>query len=151
MILSELASACWNDIVGGLSGMNAEVTIPLEQLEDELVSLRQAVIKELYLKNALDKKDLMVSLSCIPVDCDDMNKCPCKDLPPKMAKHFEIPRLMEGLGEDAVMYVGSTDRAVPFKVYYTPASLKFAKYKRNASKPYVYIERTPNENNKYDG
>lgn len=151
MELSKIASAIYNDVKSGLAGMNAEETMSLEQIEDEVVECRQAVIKELYLKNALDKKDLMVSINCVDVDCDDMNKCPCKDLPPKMAKHFEIPRLIEGLGEDAVMYVGSTDRAVPFKVYYTPASLKFAKYKRNAGKPYVYIERTPNENNKYDG
>lgn len=152
MELSKLASAIWNDIKAGLSGMNAEETISLQQLEDELVEVRQAVIKELYVKNLLDKKDLMVAINCVPVSCDDQNKCPCSDLPPKMAKHFEIPRLMDGLGDDAVMYVGSTDRSNPFKVYFTPASMRFNKYKkRGSNKPYVYIERTPNANNMYDG
>ena len=151
MTLTKIASAIFNDVKSGLAGMNAEETMSLEQIEDECVETREALIKELYLKNALDKKDLMIAINCVDVDCDDMNKCPCKDLPAKMAKHFEIPRLMEGLGEDAVAYVGSTDRSLPYKVYFTPASLRFAKYKRNAKKPYVYIEKTPNENNKFDG
>ena len=37
-------------------------------------------------------------------------------------------------------------------MYYSPIQAKYNKYKkRNANKPYVYIERTPNKNGMYDG
>lgn len=46
MELSKIASAIYNDIMAGLSGMNANPTISLEQLEDEIVEERNTVIKE---------------------------------------------------------------------------------------------------------
>ena len=46
MELSKIASAIYNDVVSGLAGMNANPTISLEQLEDEVVEERQTVIKE---------------------------------------------------------------------------------------------------------
>ena len=46
MELSKIASAIYNDIMAGLSGMNANPTISLEQLEDEIIEERTAVIKE---------------------------------------------------------------------------------------------------------
>ena len=98
---------------------------------------------------------MMIALNCVPVDCADQNKCSsCANTNienAKMAKHFEIPRLMEGLGDDAIEFIGSTDRSTPFKVYYSPRSIKYNKYKRHSKdRPYVYIERTPNEHNKFD-
>jgi hypothetical protein len=46
MELSKITSAIYNDVVSGLAGMNANPTISLEQLEDEVVEERQSVIKE---------------------------------------------------------------------------------------------------------
>ena len=46
MELSKIASAIYNDVMAGLSGINANPTISLEQLEDEVVEERQTVIKE---------------------------------------------------------------------------------------------------------
>ena len=46
MELSKIASAIYNDLVSGLSGINANPNISLEQLEDECIEVRQAVIKE---------------------------------------------------------------------------------------------------------
>ena len=69
-----------------------------------------------------------------------------------MAKHFEIPQLLAGLGQDAIKYIGSTDRSNAFKIYYNLESTEYIKYKKNfKNKPYVYIEKTPNENGMYDG
>lgn len=154
MELSKLASAIYNDIQAGLSGMNANPTISLDQLEDECVEVRQTVIKELYLKNLLYPKDLMIAINCVEVDCKDQNKCPiCIDVDnPKMAKHFEIPQLIDGLGASAISFIGSTDREQSYKVYFSKDAVKFNKYKRRKQdKPYVYIEKTPNENGMYDG
>ena len=40
MIVSKLASACFNDIQGGLAGYEATVNMSLDQLEDEVVEER---------------------------------------------------------------------------------------------------------------
>lgn len=46
MELGKIASAIYNDVVSGLSGYNANPNISMEQLEDEVIETRQAVIKE---------------------------------------------------------------------------------------------------------
>jgi len=151
MELRKIASAVYNDVVSGLSGYNANPNISMEQLEDEVVETRQAVIKEWYAKNLLKKGDLMMAINCIDVDCADPSKC-CENPSGKSALHFEIPQIIDDLGVDAVSFVGSTDRQIPYKVYFTPQCHKYHKYKKhNANKPYVYIEKTPNSRNMYDG
>jgi hypothetical protein len=64
---SKLASAVYNDIVGGLRGYTSNPTMSLEQLEDDLAEMRLTVIKEYALKGILLKNDLLMSLNCIPV------------------------------------------------------------------------------------
>ena len=63
---------------------------------------------------------MMVAINCVEVDCKDQNKCSCMSslANAKMAKHFEIPQLMPGLGVDALAFVGSTDRSHAVKIYY---------------------------------
>ena len=151
MELTKLTSAIYNDLVSGLAGFNANPTISFEQLEDEVIEKRQAVVKEMYLKNLLKKDDLMVAINCIPVDCDDPSKC-CEAPSGKVAMHFEIPQLMDDLGDEAIFYIGSTDRKHPYTIYFNPTLVEVHQYKRHGKdKPYVYIEKTPNENDKYDG
>lgn len=95
----------------------------------------------------------MMAINCVEVDCKDQNRCTCMNIPnAKMAKHFEIPKLMNGLGLAGISYIGSTDRSNSFRIYNNMQSLKYQAYKRGRKKsPYVYIETTPNENNMYDG
>lgn len=151
MTISSLASAIYNDVVSGLSGMNVNPNMSLEQLEDECAEMRAAVIKEYYLKGLLKPSDFTVAINCVDVDCEDRSKC-CANPSGKMAAHFEIPQLMDDLGDSAILYIGSTDRENSFKVYTNPISMKYNKYKRRgADKPYVYIEKTPNEHNMFDG
>lgn len=159
MTLNELASAIYNDIVGGTLVPKSNLRfLSIEQLADEVLETRSAVIKDWYLKNMLNLSDMMVAINCIEVDCKDQNKCSCMSslANAKMAKHFEIPQLMPGLGADALMFVGSTDRSNAFKVYYNLEAIKYQQHyqkyrKRPNLKPFVYIEKTPNENGMYDG
>lgn len=131
--------------------MNANPTISMEQLEDEVIEMRHTVVKDWYLKGLLKPEDMMSAINCIPVDCADPSKC-C-DLPShKSELHFEIPKLMDDLGEVAINYIGSTDRTTSYDVYFNRDAIKMHSHKRRgADKPYVYIEKTPNENGKYDG
>ena len=158
MNINQIASAIINDLFSGnLVSLSNRAMISQDQIEDEVIETRNAVIKDWYLKNALNLSDMMVAINCIEVDCKDQNKCSCISslANAKMAKHFEIPQLMPGLGSDALMFVGSTDRSNAFKIYYNLEAIKYQQHyqkyrKRPNPKPFVYVEKTPNENGMYD-
>lgn len=151
MELDKITSAVYNDVVAGLSGVNANPNISFEQLADEVIETRETVIKEWYLKGILKPHDLMLAINCIEVDCKDPAKC-CVTSSGKSEMHFEIPVLMNDLGYDAVEWIGTIDKQQRFDVYYSLDGLKYRKYKkRGANKPYVYIEKAPNQNGMYDG
>ena len=158
MNVNQIASAIINDLFSGnLVSLSNRAMISQEQIEDECIEARCAIIKDWYLKNMLNLGDMMVAINCVEVDCKDQNKCSCMSslANAKMAKHFEIPQLMPGLGADALAFVGSTDRSHAFKVYYNLEAIKYQQHyqkyrKRSNNKPFVYIEKTPNENGMYD-
>lgn len=158
MNVNQIASAIINDLFSGnLVSLSNRAMISQEQIEDECIEARCAIIKDWYLKNILNLGDMMVAINCVEVDCKDQNKCSCMSslANAKMAKHFEIPQLMPGLGVDALAFVGSTDRSHAFKVYYNLEAIKYQQHyqkyrKRPNNKPFVYIEKTPNENGMYD-
>ncbi len=158
MNINQIASAIINDLFSGnLVSLSNRAMISQDQIEDEVIETRNAVIKDWYLKNALNLSDMMVAINCVEVDCKDQNKCSCISslANAKMAKHFEIPQLMPGLGSDALMFVGSTDRSNAFKIYYNLEAIKYQQHyqkyrKRPNPKPFVYVEKTPNENGMYD-
>lgn len=157
MTVNQIASAVLNDLFSGtFIKQDDKALISIEQLEDEVIEERATAIKNFYLKGVLNRNDVLYALNCVPVDCKDQNKCKCSSLGiTKNAKHFEIPQLMLGLGDDALYYIGSTDRSKSFKVFYNKESLDYykyyQKYSRAKKRPYVYIERTPNENGMFDG
>lgn len=151
MTVDELTSAIYNDTMAGLVGIHSNPTISLDQLADEVVDTRAAVIFEWWKKGLLQKGDLLTAINCIDVDCKDPTKC-CTSLGVTSELHFEIPQLLPGLGDDAIYWIGSADRKQRYKVYFTPSQVKYHKYKkRNLNKPYVYIEPTPNQNGMFDG
>ena len=158
MNVNQIASAIINDLFSGnLVSLSNRAMISQEQIEDECIEARCAIIKDWYLKNMLNLGDMMVAINCVEVDCKDQNKCSCMSslANAKMAKHFEIPQLIPGLGVDALSFVGSTDRSHAFKVYYNLEAIKYQQHyqkyrKRPNNKPFVYIEKTPNENGMYD-
>lgn len=154
MTLDKITSAILNDITSGLNTVNASPAISFEQLEDEVIETRHAVVKDWYLKGLLKAEDMMSAINCIPVDCADPSKCSsCSGVSSgKTQLHFEIPRLLDDLGEAAIKYIGSTDRSTSYDVYFNRDAIKMHSHKRRgANNPFVYIEKTPNENGKYDG
>ena len=158
MNVNQIASAIINDLFSGnLVSLSNRSMISQDQIEYEVIETRNAVIKDWYIKSNLNLGDMMIAINCVEVDCKDQNKCSCMSslANAKMAKHFEIPQLMPGLGADALAFVGSTDRSHAFKVYYNLEAIKYQQYyqkyrKRYTPKPFVYVEKTPNENGMYD-
>lgn len=145
-------SAIYNDVMSGLRGYSSNPTMSIEQLEDDYIDERLQVIKEYSLQGLLPVKDLLLSINCIKVDCESLERCRCDaELCTELVAHFEMPQLLNDFGELAIEYIGSTDRRNPFLVYTTHTSLLSQKYKkRGKKKPYVWIDTTPNSNNMYD-
>lgn len=151
MIVSKVASAIYNDVVSGMSGYGANLNMSLEQLEDECVEEYWLVIKEYSLKNLIPLKDLAYTLSCLDVDCAHMEKCCELEHYSAPVAHVEIPQIVNDFQESAVLFFGSIDKGVSFKVYTSPIAFKYQKYKMHRkNKPFVYIDTTPNSNNMYD-
>ena len=151
-MIDKLASAIYNDVVGGLNGIVSNPNMSLEQLKDEIIEERLQIIKEYTYRNLIPRKDLLMSINCIPVDCKSLDKCPCsQNSKTKPIAHFEIPQMLNDIPGGGIEYIGTIDKLNDFKVY-TSFSFKYHKFRRRGSKdPYVYIDTTPNENNKYDG
>lgn len=149
--ISKLSSRIYNDITSGLRGYHNTTTMPLEQLEDEIITTRLLVIKEYQLKGILPKNDLLTSINCIPLDCKTIEKCNCCGLgTPEL--HFQIPQLILDYGEGSIAYIGTIDRQNPFNFYISTQEYNmYHKYKRRRKqKPYVYIDITPNQEGMLD-
>ena len=124
----------------------------MEQLQDEVVACRLAILNEQHLRGIYPIKDLLMAINCIEVDCKDPAKC-CNAPSGKSVLHFEIPQLVDSMGLDAIDFIGSADRGNNLKknVYFSSKTANYHKYKRfGATDPYIYIEKTPNENKMYD-
>lgn len=153
-MIEKLASAIYNDVMSGLAGTTSTPSMSLQQLEDDVVDERLQIIKEYSAKNLLPRKDLLVPINCIDVDCLALDKCPaCTASNPYAVPelHFEIPQIINDFADDSIEYIGSTDKWDQYKVYTDSTSFQYHKYlRRGASKPYVFIETTANKNNMYD-
>lgn len=145
----KLASAIYNDVVSGLRGYASTNTMSLEQLEDDIIDERLQIIKEYAVKGLIPKKDLLLSINCIKIDCKNIENC-CNSVEGTPTMHFEIPQLITEF-EGGIEYVGSVDKTLPFIWYTNLNTLHYHKYrKRTKNKPYVYIDTTPNSNNMND-
>lgn len=147
----KLASAIYNDVMSGLRGISSNPTMSIEQLEDDIIDERLAIIKEYSLKGIMPKKDLLMSINCITLDCKNIENCSCtKNFNGTPTLHFEIPQLLTEF-DGGIEYIGSIDKNISFIWYTNLNALKYHKYKtRGKNKPYVFIDITPNENNMYD-
>lgn len=149
--IRKLADAVYNDVVSGLRGYHTNPSMSIEQLEEECVQYRLAILKEYMMKGILPVHDLLSSLNCIPVDCDSLDKCSCNSQTcgSDPVAHFQIPQILFDFGlNKAIYYVGTTDKQLKFLVYTKPFTQinSYQKYrKRGKNKPWVYIDITPNQ------
>ena len=146
-----IADAVANDVRSGLRGLHQNMSMSIEQLMQDVIDLRLLIIKEYMMKGILPIQDLLVSVNCIPVDCDYLDKCPCnRESCGKPVAHFQIPQLLFDYGlNKSIYYIGSTDKQHPFLFYTKPIDQintynKYRKRKKN-KKPWVYIDITPNK------
>lgn len=150
MTIEQTSSAIMTHLYDGLSGLNANIKISIEQLNDEIVAEYNQVLREYLLKGVLNLEEQFLSINCVEVSCDYMSKCCDLQLGEK-ALHFEIPPILYLHGFNTVRFVGSIDRKVKYNVY-TDDSYRYHQYKkRGANSPYVYIDTSINSNGNMDG
>ena len=152
MYIEKLASQIRNDVTSGLKGYHQNLSMNMEQLQDEIVACRLAILNEYFLKGIFPIKDLLIAINCIDVDCESLERCSCgKTSQGQPIKHFEIPQIVTQYGKQAIDYIGSSDRQNKFTVISSLSELKTRQYKRRGlSKPYVWIDYSPNTNGMLD-
>lgn len=153
--VNKLADAIINDIRGGLKGYHQNMSLSKEQLEEEIIQMRLSIIKEYQLKGILPIEDLLVSLNCIPVDCESLDKCHCSGQScGKPTAHFQIPQVIFDFGlNNSIKYIGSSNKEHSYLVYTQSLNkiLSYQKYrKRGKNKPWVYVDVTPNSDGLLD-
>ena len=149
--IEKLASAIRNDVVSGLRGYHNNLSMSMEQLEQDIVDERLLILKEYQLKGILPTKDLYISINCIPVDCKSINKCRCGGNLDQPMLHFEIPQIVNDFEDLAIDYIGTIDKETQFNYYTSLTNKNIHKYKRRKqNKPFVWIDITPNNNGMYD-
>lgn len=154
MAYTKLASAIFNDIVSGLRGYTSNISLSIDQLEDEIVEERLSLIKGYILKNIIPKKDLLQQITCIPVDCKNIENCEkcgeTEQFEGTPTMHFEIPEILTDFG-GGIEYIGSPDLSNSFSIYTSITALGYHKqFKRKKNKPYVYVSPAPNKNGMLD-
>lgn len=153
MYIEKLASQIRNDVVSGLRGYHSNLSMNMEQLQDEIVACRLSILKQYFLKGIFPIKDLLIAINCIDVDCKSLERCICGKIreDDTVVAHFEIPQIVSDYGKQAIEYIGSTDRQNKFTVITSLSELDNRKYrKRGQNKPYVWIDFAPNENGMLD-
>lgn len=149
--IRRIADAIANDVRSGLRDYHQNMSMSIEQLEQEVVEYRLLIIKEYMMKGILPIHDLLMSINCIPVDCGSLDKCNCNasNCGSDPVAHFQIPQLLFDYGlKKAIYYIGSTDKQHPFIVYTKPMDIlsTIQKYrKRGKNRPWVYVDVTPNQ------
>lgn len=153
MYIEKLASSIRNDVVSGLRGYHQNLSLNMDQLQDEVVACRLSIIRQYFLKGVFPIKDLLIAINCIDVDCESLERCKCGKLSDgdTITAHFEIPQIVSDYGKQAIEYIGSTDRQNKFTIITSLLEFNNRKYrKRGQNKPYVWIDFAPNENGMLD-
>lgn len=154
MVFEKLASAIRNNVISGLQGYHTNTSFTKEQIMDDIVDMRLSIMDQYAQAGRLPVQDLVLSANCVPIDCKDIEKCSkCSETyGGTFTAHFEIPQIYFAGGTNTIIYIGSTDKQNPFKVYSSLKASTVQKYKRKKSfKPYIWIDTTPNENGMFDG
>ena len=153
MYIEKLASQIRNDVVSGLRGYHQNLSMNMEQLQDEIVACRLEILHQHFLKGVFPIKDLLIAINCVDVDCESLERCSCREYNPDdtLVAHFQIPQVISYYGKQAIDYIGSTDRRNKFQIITSLTELENRKYKkRGAEKPYVWIDYSPNSNGMLD-
>ena len=140
MYIEKLASQIRNDVVSGLRGYHQNLSMNMEQLQDEIVACRLEILHQYFLKGVFPIKDLLIAINCVNVDCESLERCRCREYneDDTLVAHFQIPQLISYYGKQAIEYIGSTDRRNRFQIITSLTELENRQYKREVQINLMY-------------
>lgn len=141
MTINEQAYAVLNNIVSGLKGMTGTMSIPIQQVEEDIILERALVIKEYLAKDLLKGNGVSQTIPSISTSPKELSRI---DKGLEKAPWFQMPQLITDFGDDCIIYAGSSDRSTPFQVYLNKNWIYHQYKRRGAHKPFIYIDCSPN-------
>ena len=134
MYIEKLASQIRNDVVSGLRGYHQNLSMNMDQLEDEIVACRLSILHQYFLRGIFPIKDLLIAINCIDVDCESLERCRCgmRSADDTVTAHFEIPQVISQYGKQAIEYIGSTDRQNKFTIVTSLSEFNNRKYRKRS-------------------
>lgn len=136
MTLNQISSAILNDLHSGLKGATINVNISVEQIEDEVITTRNMLLKQQSLNGIANLRNHYVNINCIPLECEDVSDC-CEGFSFHTAKTFTIPRPIDIL--NSVAYIGTIDKKKSFKVYFDESYAYHQHNRLIKDRPYVWL------------
>jgi hypothetical protein len=147
MTLTEMASSVSNHVTDGLSGVTS-VTLPIDQLKDEILLTTSAIIVKLAAQGVLDIKKLSQRIDGIRVECKDLS-ANCSVESNVGAPHFTIPNVNRALDEP-IMFLGTLDGELSIKVYFD-RDYRYHKYRlATARQPFAWVSTTAGSDGLHD-
>lgn len=136
MYIEKLASQIRNDVVSGLRGYHQNLSMNMDQLQDEIVACRLSILHQYFLRGIFPIKDLLIAINCIDVDCESLERCKCgvRSADDTITAHFEIPQVISQYGKQAIEYIGSTDRQNKFTIVTSLSEFNNRKYRKEVRK-----------------
>lgn len=140
MYIEKLASQIRNDVVSGLRGYHQNLSMNMDQLEDEIVACRLSILHQYFLRGIFPIKDLLIAINCIDVDCESLERCRCgmRSADDTVTAHFEIPQVISQYGKQAIEYIGSTDRQNKFTIVTSLSEFNNRKYRKEVRRSHMF-------------
>jgi hypothetical protein len=145
MLLEQLRDQVHNNVIAGIRSLTVNASHSPQQIEDELVSEYQTVLREFMLRGYLVKSDFYRKIACVPVECGTMEGC-CPidgmdDYNRTPVQTVRLPEIITDYGSEGVSYIGSVDMSTSYTVYFSRSSASAHKYRmRGGDKAFAYIE-----------
>ena len=146
MTLNEIASAIRNHISDGLSGAVANYSYSVEQLEAEIILMRNKLLSERSRQGKVNLKQYYQTYPGIILDVKDISASPVLQAY-KRSLSFTSPKILSTINDDyEVVLIYTIDNERSFKVYRT-TDYRDHKYRQKTKRsPFVYLDTSTDSN-----
>jgi len=151
MTLTQIASAIRNHIKDGLSGDVANHSYSIEQLEQEIILMRNKILMERSRAGKVNLKQYYQTMAGVILEPEDISGNP-KFKAYKRALKFTIPRILSTVNDDYEVITAFTiDNERSFKIYRT-TDYRDHKYRVKTKRaPFIYLDTSMDKDGNIPG
>ena len=138
MTLNEIASSIRNNVGNGLKEV-ANYAYPLDQIRDEVGSVRNQILLEDSKTTVLNPEFFAQRIDNIPID---LVRFPVGGYSnsPNLVPHVKIPRIITTKDDSAIIFMGAPDQSLFFKIYYDFMFHNHIFSRVIGRRPYAYVD-----------